>query len=372
MYPFGTEKTIVRNRWYIAAFASEVTRDPMERTLLGKPVVFYRTEAGAAVAMYGLCPHRYFPLAKGRIEGDAIVCNYHGFTFGSNGKCVLMPSQGTGAGFCQPTYRIEERGPLLWIWMGDEERCDPALIPPYEDFGLDQPGWRSFAFNHVHMNGRYQLLVDNLMDLTHIEFVHGHVAGGETLTAAALREEERPRSYRNERSIRMPWSPLTVTLYGPQAEYEEGRESIVRTDFYGPELIRTGWPLYSSVAGRSALDDGLGEFWILHGITPETERSTHYFGFSTRNYRLEDAELDNWQLQSDIFIRRQDMEAIEAVEARLDWAATQQRELLAKSDGPAIKVRRKIQAMLDAEVKLSADYSEKERNGSEHHYAHSG
>jgi len=120
---------MVRNRWYIAAFGDEITREPMERTILGKPVVFYRTEAGAPVAMYGICPHRYFPLAQGRLEGDAIVCGYHGFKFDFGGKCVEIPSQGTGAGFCQPSYRIEERGSLCWIWMGDPEVCDTALIP---------------------------------------------------------------------------------------------------------------------------------------------------------------------------------------------------------------------------------------------------
>jgi phenylpropionate dioxygenase-like ring-hydroxylating dioxygenase large terminal subunit len=350
LYPFATDRAIVRNRWYIAAFSSEVSRSPVERTLLGIPVVLYRTEAGTPVAMYGLCPHRYYPLARGRLDGDSIVCNYHGFTFGSDGKCVMIPSQGTGAGFSQPTYRVEERGPLLWIWMGDADRCDLGLIPPYDDFGLDQPGWRSFAFNHLQIRGRYQLLVDNLMDLTHIEFVHNHIPGGEALTNTSIREEERPASYRTERLIQMPSSDLIDTLYGAEARYEGSREAIVRTDFYGPELIRTGWPLFAPVNGRNALEDGLGTFWIMHGITPESEHSTHYFGFSTRDYRLDDEELDAWQLASDIYIRGQDIVAIEAVEPRLDWAAGRQRELLARLDGSAIKVRRKIQVMLDSEA----------------------
>ena len=94
----------------------------------------------------------------------------------------------------------------------------------------------------------------------------------------------------------------------------------------------------------------LGTLHILHGITPETERSVHYFGFSTRDFRLDDEGLDEFQRNSDIFIRSQDAEAIETVEARVDEAAAFQRELLVRSDGPAIKVRRKIQTMLDAEA----------------------
>jgi vanillate O-demethylase monooxygenase subunit len=79
-----------------------------------------------------------------------------------------MPSQCTGARFCQPTYPIVEKGPLCWICMGAKDKCDPALIPPYEDFGLDQPGWRYSSANYFHLKGRSQLLVDNLMDLTHL------------------------------------------------------------------------------------------------------------------------------------------------------------------------------------------------------------
>jgi phenylpropionate dioxygenase-like ring-hydroxylating dioxygenase large terminal subunit len=139
MYPFTSDNSIVRNRWYIAAFSTDVTREPMERTLLGSPVVLYRKQDGSAVAMYGICPHRYFPLAKGLLNGDALVCGYHGITFAADGKCIEVPSQSAAPGFCQPSYPILERGPLCWVWMGDKARCEPGLLPPYEDFGLEQP-----------------------------------------------------------------------------------------------------------------------------------------------------------------------------------------------------------------------------------------
>ena len=86
---------------------AEIGREPIERTILGKPVVLYRTLSGSPVAMYGICPHRYYPLALGKLDGDAIVCGYHGFTFDADGKCIRIPAQDTGAAFCQPVYRIE-------------------------------------------------------------------------------------------------------------------------------------------------------------------------------------------------------------------------------------------------------------------------
>jgi vanillate O-demethylase monooxygenase subunit len=349
LYPFRGDKTVLRNRWYIAAFSHEVTRQPMERTLLGKPVVLYRTESGAPVALYGLCPHRYYPLALGKLVGDAIACGYHGFTFAANGKCVNIPSQGTGAGFLQPAYRIEERGPLCWIWMGDAERCDPELIPPGKEFGLGEPGWRCSSYSYFRIRGRYQLLVDNLMDLTHLPYVHHHIPGGEAMARTAMEEQEREHSYRLLRKSRLPWTPFHDLMWGPENRYEGLADFVSLTDFYGPEFIQTGMPIFTAIDGRTAVPPELGVLHILHGITPETATSTHYFGFSTRNFRLDDEALDKFQLESDCHIRQQDADAIEAVEKRLDAGAEFQKELLARSDAPAMKVRQKIQSMLDAE-----------------------
>ena len=346
MHPFTTATGMVRNRWYIAAFAREISRDPIERTILGKPVALYRREDGPPVAMYGLCPHRYYPLAQGKVRGDALVCGYHGFVFDADGKCIEVPSQGTGAGFCQPTYPIVEQGPLCWIWMGDADKCDPALIPPYDDFGLGQPGWRYSSENYFHLKGRAQLLIDNLMDLTHLPYVHHHIGGGEAMANPKIREEDSPASYRVVRMGKLPWTAFNALVWLEENAYEGLADFDQLTDFYGPEFIRTGFPIYTRVPGHDDVPPALGTLHIMHGITPETETSCHYFGFSTRNFRLDDKRLDHFQYESDCKIRQQDVDAIEAVEARLEEAAQRQRELLVKADGPAVKVRRLIQQML--------------------------
>lgn len=350
MYPFTTDTGLVRNRWYMAGFSNEITRDPMERTILGKPVALYRKQDGTPVAMYGLCPHRYFPLAKGRVRGDALVCGYHGFVFDSDGKCVEVPSQGTGTGFCQPTYPIEERGPICWIWMGDLDACNPTLIPPYADFGLGEEGWHYSSENYVHLKGRAQLLIDNLMDLTHLPYVHHHVGGGQAMANPKMHEEEGASLYRVVRTGKVPWNPFFDQIFGKAAAYDGLADFRIPTDFYGPELIRTGLPTMTAVPGRDTVPPALGTMAILHGITPETEHTTHYFGFSVRNFRLDSEELDEFQRLSDIKIRTQDVEAIEAVEERLDSAAAAQRELLVKADAPAVKVRQQIEAMLVGEL----------------------
>lgn len=349
MYPFNTPSSILRNRWYIAAFSNEISREPMERRLLGIPVALYRRENGAPVAMYGRCPHRYFPLAQGKVHGDALVCGYHGFEFQADGKCSSIPSQGTGAKFCQPTYEIVERGPLCWIWMGDPEKSDQGLIPPYADFGLDQPGWRHSSANYFHLKGRSQLLIDNLMDLTHLPYVHYHIAGGDAMKTPAMTDEERPISYRVSRTGKVPFTTFHELVFGPEARFEGLSDFLSLTDYYGPEFIRTSLPITTAINGDSHVPPALGTLNILHGITPETENTTHYFGFATRNFRLDSDVLDAFQLESDCKIRQQDVNAIEAVEHGLDEAAARQRELLVRADAPAVKVRRKIEALLRAE-----------------------
>lgn len=164
-----------------------------------------------------------------------------------------------------------------------------------------------------------------------------------------MREEQRPRCYRVVRMGKLPWTGFNALIWLAENAYEGLANFDQLTDFYGPELIRTGFPIYTAVPGHDTVPPELGTLHIMHGITPETETSCHYFGFSTRNFRMNCEELDAFQLASDIKIRQQDVDAIEAVEARLEEGAARQRELLVKSDGPAVKVRRLIQKMLDSE-----------------------
>ncbi|MFK8016842.1 MAG: Rieske 2Fe-2S domain-containing protein [Gammaproteobacteria bacterium] len=349
MYPYNFDTAVVKNRWYIAAFSNEITREPIERTFMGKPVALYRKEDGSPVAMYGLCPHRYFPLAQGKVEGDALKCGYHGFTFDSDGTCIRIPSQDVAGKFCQPTYPIVERGPLCWIWMGDADKSDEVAIPSYEDFGLDQPGWRYSSANYFHSKARAQLMIDNLMDLTHLAYIHHHVPGGDSMAKTAIETLDREQSYQILRKGKVPFNPFFEMIFGAEAAFDGVSDFTTVCDFYGPEFIRTGLPIMTDLELGKPVPDGLNELYILHGMTPETEHSTHYFGFATRNFKLEDDTLDNAWLASDNKIRQQDVDATNAVEERLEYGARNQKELLVVADRPAVKVRKLIEAMLAKE-----------------------
>jgi vanillate O-demethylase monooxygenase subunit len=167
-------------------------------------------------------------------------------------------------------------------------------------------------------------------------------------------EEERKISYRVSRTGKVPFTAFHELVFGPEARFEGLSDFLSLTDYYGPEFIRTSLPITLAINGDANVPPELGTLNILHGITPETANSTHYFGFATRNFRLDSEALDAFQYESDCKIRQQDVDAIEAVERDLDAAALRQRELLVRSDAPAVKVRRKIEALLKTEQDQAA------------------
>src|SRR5262249_42338861 len=132
----------LKNCWYVAAIDDELIDGKLlSRTLLGQPVLLYRGESGQPFALNDRCPHRGALLSRGRLEGDAVRCMYHGIKFDGSGKCVQIPGQDMIPPKLRvPGYPVAQRGPFIWIWMGDAAKADPGLIVdlPY----LEDPRWK--------------------------------------------------------------------------------------------------------------------------------------------------------------------------------------------------------------------------------------
>src|SRR5207302_6359559 len=122
--------SFVRNQWYVAAYSSEIGRELFARTILGEPIVFYRTVAGEVVALADRCVHRRYPLSESRLDGDKIVCGYHGFTYDQGGSCVFVPGQARIPRTARvPAYPVAELDSFVWVWIGERELADESLIP---------------------------------------------------------------------------------------------------------------------------------------------------------------------------------------------------------------------------------------------------
>ena len=162
----------LRNCWYVAGWSADFARRLSAFTILGENVVIYRKTDGTAVALEDACPHRKLPLSEGNLRGDTVECGYHGLTFDGRGACVLAPTQpGNIPGRAKvKSYPVIDRYNLLWIWMGDSDRADPALILDIENF--DNPHWGQTDGGVLDIACNYLWVCDNLLDPSHVAWVH--------------------------------------------------------------------------------------------------------------------------------------------------------------------------------------------------------
>lgn len=263
----------LKNSWYVAAIDREVGRTPLRRIILNEPVVLYRTEDGAPVALEDRCAHRHLPLSLGKLKGDILECLYHGLCFDKTGTCVKVPGQDT----IPPSARVRaypmvERYHWLWIWMGDPALADPAQITDFH--WLDDATWGA-ATRYLHAKANWQLIVDNLLDLTHLAFVHTSTIGNAALVNAKVKVERTPNDVTVTRwTIDAPAPPTFVKAGGFTGNVDRWQiiqftpPSFVRLDV-GATPTGTGAPEGKRVGGISMRN--------LNAMTPETETTTHYF-----------------------------------------------------------------------------------------------
>ena len=174
----------LQNYWYAVGWDSEIQRKPLARTICNEQIVFYRKLDGGLAALEDCCPHRMLPLSKGHLEKDNIVCGYHGLTLTGNGTCVHMPDGKTPPKKALvKSYPITERHRFVWVWIGEAEEADENKIPDLT--WCSDPNWASEG-QSFHIKCDYKLLVDNLMDLTHENYVHPTSIGQQELMEAPI------------------------------------------------------------------------------------------------------------------------------------------------------------------------------------------
>jgi len=195
--------TYLRNAWYVAGFADEfVPGAIVARTLLGQALALFRTAEGGIAALADRCVHRFAPLSAGRVRdgGASIECPYHGLRFGADGRCVHNP-HGNGhipRASDVASRVVREKHRLAWLWAGDAARADESLIP-------DLPAVTG-APDDATIRGcmptacEYQLLVDNILDLTHADYLHAGMLGSGAITRCTPKVSEP-----GPRSVRIAW-----------------------------------------------------------------------------------------------------------------------------------------------------------------------
>jgi vanillate O-demethylase monooxygenase subunit len=276
----------IADEWYVAAWSDEVTRTPMRRLILGQPVVLYRRIDGTPTAMLDRCVHRAYPLSAGTIDGDNIVCGYHGFVYDAGGTCIAVPGQATipraAAVHAFPTV---EREPLIWVWMGAPEKADPATIPALP--WTTAEGWLQIK-DFATIKARYALLVDNLMDLSHETYIHGSTIGSMDIVETPITTETEGttvRVFRHMEGADIPSNYQRATgLTGSIDRWQD-------IEYFVPAC----YTLHVRIAPAGAADDRAFFTKIVYFLTPETKHSTHLMRIISKNYGL---DMPDWLVQS--------------------------------------------------------------------------
>lgn len=283
------------NTWYAAAWDHEVNhRGVLARTVAGKPLALYRTASGRPVALADACWHRLAPLSMGTLVGDdEIQCPYHGLRYNPAGRCTRMPAQETlNPSACVPSYPIVERHRYLWVWVGDATLADPATIPDMRQ--LSDPGWAGDGLT-IDAQCNYQLVLDNLMDLTHEEFVHGASIGQDELSESEFSTRlESPNHVTVTRWMRdvtpPPFWLKNLRDRFPGFSGRVDRWQIIH--YYAPSTICIDVGVAAAGTGAPEGDRSQGvNGYVMNTVTPRDDRSSHYFWAFLRNYRLESQRL---------------------------------------------------------------------------------
>ncbi|WP_327751857.1 aromatic ring-hydroxylating dioxygenase subunit alpha [Sphingobium sp. SJ10-10] len=259
----------LKNIWYMAAWSTEVEPGKLfHRTLLEKPVLFFRDEEGAVQATDDRCPHRFAPLHMGELVDGSVQCKYHGLRFGGDGQCVVNPHGPIPKAAKVHSYPTMERYGAVWFWPGDPALADPAKLPYFE---ILDPELYAVGEGYLKPHANYELESDNIMDLSHIEFLHPMFA-----TEAVRRgkietvlEGDAVWSKRYISDDRLP--PYLAEQFGFDSDTAIDRWLDCR--WQAPALIE----LYGGVVKMGQPRDEARVLPSIHFFTPETATSTHYF-----------------------------------------------------------------------------------------------
>ena len=325
--------------WYPAAWPDDITSVPLRRIFLDQPVVLFRLEDGDPVALLDRCPHRFVPLSRGSLVADGeIQCAYHGLRFDRNGICTANPD---GNHAIPPAARVQafplrSHCGLIWIWMGNAHRADETAIPDFEGFG--DPGHHRYASGYQRVAANYQLITDNLLDLSHVQFLHPQLKpGGDFTNRREVRQE-------GDRVWSMSWrlgglpNPFWQRIW--PADKPADRHTHMRWD--PPSLLM----LDSGIVDVGAPESEAITRPTMHLLTPETATSTHYF-WSFRCAPGTDDEVEAAQAIGIQAFQNEDRPIIEAQQANIgavDDVALERGML--NADAAAVRARRVMHKLL--------------------------
>ncbi len=335
----------VRNAWYAACWSEDLEPDaPLARTVLGEPVVLWRAASGPS-ALSDRCCHRSLPLSLGRVLGDRLQCGYHGLEFDAAGRCVRVPGQPrVPPGAAVRAYPVRERHGLVWLWPGDPAAADGERVPALP--WLDDPGWVRTG-GCIRLEADYRLLIDNLLDLTHVSYVHPDTLAGDPAEALVPVTTTRDGdAIRVERWMKGFTAPPTYQRARPFAGKVDRWQLIT---WRAPSTVTLDIGCADAGTGAPEGDRSRGiSMWSNHVITPETGTTTLYHWAFARDFALDDEGVTETLARDGLRTFMEDAVVLEAQQRAIETVGDRRTVDVAADNAP-LQFRRILGEMIAAE-----------------------
>lgn len=339
--------SFLKNTWYVVAHSHELNEQLLSRRICNEAIVMFRKSTGEVVALEDRCCHRFVPLSMGKRVGDTVQCGYHGLRFDGSGACVEAPNddEKQKARACVRSYPVVERYATIWMWMGEPKLAEASKIPAFS-FLVDKERFTSVQ-GYSHIKANYQLLVDNLLDLSHIHYLHPTLHSGSDFSKFTNKvrvdgDEVWSMLWRHHYYV----DEQRQKLFGFHSDDVEG-QGHARWNAPGVLLVETAFWEHGK-----GIEDGIVTP-NSHLLTPETEFTTHYFWGAARNFQLDNEAMNKASLS---MIRQvfetQDGPMLEAQQAAMgrntDFLNMQ--PMILRADAAGIAARRVMKRLMRKEV----------------------
>lgn len=275
---------VLQNDWHPVAIASTLTNGSMMPSqCLDTQLVIWRELNGTVHAWEDRCPHRGMKLSMGTLQADSISCPYHGWTYGSEGRCKFVPAlpelREADLKAQVKTYLARERFGLIWVCLGTPAE-DILCFPEFDDAHL-----RKVWCGPYDVQSSAPRIVENFLDMAHFAYVHEGILGEKSETAI---RDYTVESFDDSHYGSGIWAKKCYA-------WQPRSNSMATSGSHVEYTYRVVRPLTAILTKEPQSQEGFREAISLH-LQPLTETSTRvWIILALTNFESSDEELRTFQ-----------------------------------------------------------------------------
>jgi phenylpropionate dioxygenase-like ring-hydroxylating dioxygenase large terminal subunit len=309
--------------WYPVARSDQLGDKPIQAQLLDVDLVVYRA-AGNTIVARNLCVHRGTQLSLGWVEDEVIVCPYHGFRYGPDGRCRAVPAHPDMP--VSPKLKITvfptiERFGLIWTTLNGEQDG----LPQFEAW--DDPEFQPIMAPTIDIESSSGRQIEGFLDVAHFAWAHVESFGDRNNPVVPSYQLEH-----TDRGIRAKYLS-TVSNYPKQLQH------LAPPDFQWLRVFEVFPPFSARLTVHFPDNDRL---WILNAASPISARKTRLFCPLARNFN-KDGPLDE-VMAFNLQIFNEDRVIVESQKPE-DLPLDMQMEVHIAADRTSIAYRKLLKSM---------------------------